>query len=290
MKKLNDYLKGKCLNNHYNYYLNILNKEESDHFGDLESFFYIASCSKSVFGSIFFNLYLRDSKLLEKKFNQYLGDLGLKNLDLFCFLNHGTNIKDYLHFYDVNHDKNTEEILNEFVRNKEIIKTNFNYSNTNYVVLYDFLVIFFDFDLLLSELNSYFFENFSLLRDEHIRSVQGTPIEGSKNNVHGDGGILFSPNDSTDSKLPFIKYYSELLFKNLSEFKKNAKKVDEDTVYNFGIFLKEEDSESWFYHSGYYNSNIAFWGMNSKKEGFFFCTNFSNLERESISDITGLRF
>ncbi len=293
MKELKKYLEQNSLDKHRRYFLEVYeHNHKSITYGDLDSDYYIASCSKSVFGAILFQELLKD-KHLPTKFNSYLSSLGVESesVGIYDFLNHTTNLVDYLEHFEENHGSSNDEIIDQFVRNRKISKVLFNYSNTNYVLLYSFLKKQHSTEDLLNRLNKEISEEFSLVRDEIINSTNGTGsfiFNGPLNRVFGDGGIIFCPKKSKKNKKSFIKKLFDLVNENIDYFKNHSVSINEKTSYGFGLFYKEKKDSFWIYHSGSYQSNISYWGHNSNGQGFFFSTNFSDISPTEVTKIIGL--
>ena len=140
MTKLSLYLKEKSLEVNGRFAeLYFVNGHLDQKLGD-GGMFALASCSKMIVGSMLFNQFLENESEVNEKFNEFLEELKVSfDGDIFDFLGHRTNLSDYLNKYDVNHQRNNQHILNEFLTSREVNNLDiFEYNNTNYVALYSF--------------------------------------------------------------------------------------------------------------------------------------------------------
>lgn len=291
MERLRNYLRDMSVAQGLRWYCRTYDQSRNESSYSGSQPFYLASCGKSIFGFLVFQLLLHE-KTLKEKFHHYqmkhnlLGDtLAIEDL-----LSHRTNLLDYLDRYDVNHGKLVEEIVAEFFSGKEIkISNRYTYSNTNYVVLYDFLATSFDVPELLETLNSSISERFVFLSDQSIisydRSLVTREMIAKKNQVRGDGGIFLDPLQETNSNPAFMQKVASMFEQNRDTFENAASVVDEDTIYSFGVFRKTINATRFYFHSGFYHSNISYWVSRQDGVGCLMCVNHENIDKSEIDKI-----
>lgn len=291
MQSLKDYLQDQCLDKKHYFYLLENNLSEINLYGNGAKDYYLASTSKSIIGAIYLELISNDPSV-EVSFVDYLKSIGVSSkLGVFDFLTHTTDLIDYLTIFDVNHGQENQDIIEKFVINKTVKKNTFNYNNTNFVVLFDFLYKNYNFQSLLNELNGKIFETFKLVNETSFVAYDSKSVfelKGAQNKVYGDGGFYILPCECDHSKQTFAQYFINLVIKNKSLFIDNAIDVESGILYSFGTFYKEINNIQWIFHSGYYHSNIAYFASNSEGRGYFFCTNNSELDKTIIDRSIGL--
>ncbi|MCR9204336.1 MAG: hypothetical protein NXH75_07160 [Halobacteriovoraceae bacterium] len=285
MEKLVNYLEEKSSEVSGAYFLTDFTS--GDTFGNKGTNYYIASCAKSVLGRILFKISLKED--IENLFNEYLKETlkKINSISIFDFLTHSVELIDYLDVHDINHGLTNDLVIKEFFSNTSPLKrTSFEYGNTSYVILADFINKNWGFQKELKKLNCASAEELKIFPESLVVQSFGkenTKLVGKDNRTYGDGGIVFCPSESKPPLSSFLVQYINEIKANQEQFFSHAKSIEESLSYSYGVFIeKQNNGEFRIFHSGYYGGFIAFWSITSAKHGFSLVLNHDNIEKEVI--------
>ena len=246
--------------------------------------FLLASCSKMIVGSMLFKQLIENKININEKFREFLGQFNVYfNGDIFDFLGHRTNLIDYLDIYGVNHQKNNQQILEEFLTRREIKNIDiFQYNNTNYLALFAFINNLVDPDQFLAS----FSEQISMMNSGEFHSIdqnnKNKIILAESNTCFGDGGFIIDIDKYKKRKNSFFSSFISQVNQSFEFFLKGSSKIDINTNYNFGLFTSIRGHKRYFHHSGFYNSNISYFVMDESLSGSLILLNHENVDKEII--------
>lgn len=285
MEKLAEYLERKSSEVSGAYFLTDFSKGRT--YGEKEKTYYLASCSKSVLGRILFHHSLGEDT--EGLFQNYLRNTLKVKCSLFLndFLTHSVDIKDYLDSYDINHQLSNRDVIEEFfIQGSPKKRESFEYGNTGYVILADFIERTWGFENELKKLSHKDAEQFHLFSDEQTLESLGegsSSLRGKDNQTFGDGGMVYSPHQSLLDNPPFLVNYLKDIKCNWDLFFSKAIIIEEGLYYSYGLFIEMKNNEDYrIFHSGYYGGFIAFWSVTSSGHGFSLVLNHDNIDKKII--------
>ena len=103
------------------------------------------------------------------------------------------------------------------------------------------------------------------------------------NPCFGDGGFLINVDKYNKRQHSFFCSFVSQINKSFEFYLRDSTKIDINTNYNFGLFTSIRGRKRYFYHSGFYNSNISYFVMDESLTGSLILLNHENIDKKIIN-------